>query len=84
MASEAERVLHAALKLAPQEREQLAEALEQSLAEGTPEEIESAWVEEVHRRVAQIDSGEAKPVSSKRTRRMMAEILERARTRPTG
>lgn len=84
MTTEAERVLDAALKLPPREREQLVEALDQSLSEGTLEEIESAWVEEVRRRVAQIDSGEARPVSSQSTRRMMAEVLERVRTRRTG
>lgn len=84
MTAEGKRVFEAALQLPSHDREQLADALEQSLGEATPQELESAWVEEVKRRVADIDSGKTTPVSSRDTRQMMAEVLERARTRRTG
>lgn len=84
MTGEASRVLHAALQLPARDREELVELLEQSLDEGSIEEIEAAWIEEVKRRVAEIDSGEATLVSSESARRMRAEILERARSRRAG
>lgn len=84
MTAEAKRVFHAALQLPTQEREELIERLEASLDEGAPEEIEAAWIEEVKRRIADIDSGKAKLVSSESTRQMRAEILERARARRAG
>lgn len=58
--------------------------LEASLHEGTPEEIEAAWIEETKRRVAEIECGEATTVSSESVHAMMTEILERARTRRAG
>src|SRR5690606_30505855 len=84
MTGEARRVLHAALQRPARDREELVELLEQSLDEGSIEEIEAAWIEEVKRRIAEIDSGEATLVSSESARRMRAEILERARSRRAG
>lgn len=84
MTAEGKRVFDAAMRLPSRDREQLADALEQSLNEATSGEMESAWVEEAKRRVADIESGNTTPVSSRDTRQMMAEVLERARTRRTG
>jgi hypothetical protein len=56
--------------------------LEESLSDGTPEEIGAAWLVEVKRRIAEIDRGEATLVSSESVHQRMAEILERARAAP--
>jgi putative addiction module component (TIGR02574 family) len=48
-----------ARKLTSQERRELVDLLEAELTdEGTPEEIEAAWVEEVERRIAAAERGE--------------------------
>ncbi len=84
MTVEAERVLEAALQLPKSERERLVEALENSLGEGTPGEIEAAWISEAKRRIADVQSGATTPVSSQSTRQRMAEVLDRAAARRAG
>jgi len=84
MTAEAEQVLEAALQLPVSERERLVDALERSLGEGTPEEIEAAWVAEAKRRIADVESGVTTPVSSQSTRQRMAEVLDRAAARRAG
>lgn len=84
MSSEAKRVLHAALALPVHEREVLIESLEESLDEGTPEEIEAAWIAEAKRRLADIERGDATPVSAEGTLAMMDAAIERARARRAG
>jgi len=80
----AKAILQAALQLPGSEREELIVLLEDSLDEGTSEEIEAAWIEEAKRRVAEIERGEATLVSSESVHEKMTEILERARTRRAG
>lgn len=57
-----ELIVEEARKLTPAEREELFARLQvefdDDLADGTPEEIEAAWVEEVERRVARAERGE--------------------------
>lgn len=55
METELEKLESAALKLAPSDREALAQRLLASLA--TDLEIEDAWAIEVERRIAEIESG---------------------------
>jgi putative addiction module component (TIGR02574 family) len=53
-----------AMKLSVDDRAALADQLYMSLGEGTPEEIEKAWLEEVIRRGEALDRGEMKTVSA--------------------
>lgn len=55
-------IIEEARKLSPEEREELllrlALEFEDEGSEGTPEEIEAAWIEEVERRVDAFERGE--------------------------
>ncbi len=53
-------IVEEARKLTPEERRERVDLLETELVdESTPEEIEAAWLEEVERRVAEAERGEA-------------------------
>ena len=60
-------IFEEARKLTPQEREELLARLrhefEDEGADGTPEEIEAAWMEEVERRIAAFERGETTCIS---------------------
>jgi putative addiction module component (TIGR02574 family) len=84
VSSEAKSVLHAALALPPHEREMLIDSLEESLDEGTADEIEAAWIAEAKRRLADIERGDVTPVSAESALAMMDAAIERARARRTG
>jgi putative addiction module component (TIGR02574 family) len=60
VASIFENVAEQALSLSASERLRLANELLQSVEPQTSEEAERAWEEEIERRIARIDSGEAK------------------------
>ena len=68
-------IIEEARKLSPEEREELFVRLnhefEDEGADGTPEEIDAAWLEEVERRVARAERGETTWVSYED---MMAEL----------
>ncbi len=57
MSSAAKEILESALKLEPDERERLAEALWQSL--GNPASVEAAWADEIQRRITAAESGQS-------------------------
>jgi putative addiction module component (TIGR02574 family) len=59
-----EEVKNAAMELNPIEREELAEELFRSLPDLNQEEIDAAWLEEIHRRSKEYEEGRvtAKPV----------------------
>jgi hypothetical protein len=82
--AKAKRVVHSSSGALADERDDRVEALEEGFDEGTPEEIEAAWMAEVKRRVADVKSGKAILISSETARQMRVEILERARARRTG
>jgi putative addiction module component (TIGR02574 family) len=85
MTVEVRRVLHAALQLPADEREELIDLLEESLLDGSAEgETEAAWIDEAKRRLADIDSGKTIPVPSESMFERMDEVIERARARRTG
>jgi putative addiction module component (TIGR02574 family) len=51
-------IVEEARKLTPQERLELLDVLEATFGDegdGTPEEIEAAWIEEIERRIAQAE-----------------------------
>jgi len=59
-------IIEEARKLAPEERQDLLELLQIEFAgddeEGTPAEIEAAWLEEVERRIEKAERGETTAV----------------------
>ncbi len=56
--TEADRVLTRALKLAAPDRARVAERLLLSLESGFDRDVESAWQQEIQRRLGEIDRGE--------------------------
>ena len=59
-----EAIIEEARKLAPHEQDELVRRLvlardDDEPADGTPEEIEAAWIEEVERRIAAVERGES-------------------------
>jgi putative addiction module component (TIGR02574 family) len=69
MKPDARRLLEEALKLSVEARADLAGVLISSLDEDVEEGAESAWADEIERRLAEIDAGSVKPVSWKDARR---------------
>jgi len=65
-------------RLSPPERADLADRLVETLAEGISPEIERAHLEEVRRRIAQIESGEVTPIPGEQAldqiRRLVANV----------
>jgi len=72
-------IIASALKLPLAEREQILEALRESLIDETidhgPEEsadeVEAAWGEEIARRISDIDSGRVKTIPAEQAERMI-------------
>ena len=54
----AERLYREALNLPPEKRAELSDLLIESLAQDVPADVAKAQIEEVRRRIAQVDSGE--------------------------
>ncbi|MCX4244311.1 addiction module protein [Paraliomyxa miuraensis] len=79
MSPEVERLLDEAMKLSDDERAVLAVILEDSLGDGSSEEeIEAAWLVEIRRRMAAVESGEAQLIPAEDVERELEEILDRA------
>ena len=72
MKKDPSKLLQEALQLPPEARAALAGSLIESLEEAIDDEAESAWGEEIARRIKEIDSGSVKTVSWAEARR---EIL---------
>jgi len=74
-------IIEEARKLSPAEREELLLRLQHEFDpgadEGTPEEIEAAWVEEVERRVDKAERGETKFVPAEEVHARIRERLKR-------
>ncbi len=62
MTSVAQHLYLQALELADDERAELAGRLIESLDEPTEDGVESAWSEEIQRRIAALDAGTVEPV----------------------
>jgi putative addiction module component (TIGR02574 family) len=67
------------LELPPRSRVRLAEKLVQSVDGFTSKEVESAWSEEINRRVEEIESGKAKGVSASAAMAKARRALHEAR-----
>jgi putative addiction module component (TIGR02574 family) len=63
MSTRADTILDTALALPPKERAWLASELIASLEEGADVDVEAAWAEEIEKRIAEVDSGEAETSS---------------------
>jgi Putative addiction module component len=72
-------IVEEARKLTPEERRELFDVLEAEFADeasdGTPEEIEAAWLEEVERRIAAAERGEATFVDAEEVLSRMRELI---------
>lgn len=58
MSPDAVSLLNQVLALPPEERERFADCVYESLSEDSPEEIQTAWDEEIKLRIEEIDRGE--------------------------
>ena len=75
MTQQALDLLQKALSLSEEERADLACSLMESLDGGVDEGAESAWNEEISRRVAELDSGKATTVAWDEVRRRISSRL---------
>jgi putative addiction module component (TIGR02574 family) len=75
MSTRADTILGTALALPPDERAWLASELIASLDEGEDADVEAAWAVEIERRIAEVESGEAKTVSWEEARARIKSTL---------
>jgi putative addiction module component (TIGR02574 family) len=74
MSGAAKQILEAALKLPPDEREQLVEELAASLPNDfASKDIERAWLDEIGRRSDEIDAGTAEALDLADVREQIAQ-----------
>ena len=73
MSPQADRVLEDALRLSDRERGELAAVLIDSLDRQQDDDAESAWDEEIARRLAELDNGTVTPVPWSEARRQILE-----------
>ena len=76
MTSEANELLKKALTLPVEERAELAGSLIESLDETDDQSVKAAWDAEIARRMEDLDSGKAKPVSLEEARRRLSSAVE--------
>ena len=72
MTQEADRLLQEAMKLPPEARAALAGSLLESLEATVDEDAETAWAEEIAKRVRELDEGAVRPVPWIEVRRRIA------------
>jgi putative addiction module component (TIGR02574 family) len=75
MTQQALDLLQKALSLSEEERADLACSLMESLDAAVDEGAESAWSEEINRRITELDSGKAKTVPWEEVRRRISSRL---------
>lgn len=72
-------IVEEARKLTPDERREMFDLLEIEFAgehsDGTPEEIEAAWLEEVQQRIAKAERGETTPVDADEVLRRLRQVI---------
>ena len=75
-------IIEEARKLSPEEREELVRRLlvdfEDEPADGTPEEIEAAWSDEVERRIERAERGETTSVPAEEVQARLRAKLARS------
>jgi putative addiction module component (TIGR02574 family) len=78
MSTTADTILGTALTLPPDERAWLASELIASLDQGEGADVEAVWAVEIERRIAEVESGEAKTVSWEEARARIKSTLEKS------
>jgi putative addiction module component (TIGR02574 family) len=78
MTPEVSKLLEQALSLSVEEQEALADSLISNLGGTVDEGLHAAWEAEIGRRIAEVDSGEAKTVSWGELRKRNLAKLNRA------
>jgi putative addiction module component (TIGR02574 family) len=78
MSTTADSILGTALTLPPDERAWLASELIASLNEGEDADVEAAWAVEIERRIAEVESGEAKTSSWEEARTRIKSTLAKS------
>lgn len=68
---EAKKVLEEALKLPVGQRARLVSSLIDSLEESDEADVEQAWIEEVHKRAQQLETGQVRGLTWAEARRIM-------------
>ncbi len=76
MSPKSSELLRQALELSVEERADLAAQILESLDSSDDPEVQAAWQAEIERRMAQLDSGEVKPISAEEFRRRLNSTLE--------
>lgn len=79
MTTQAKALTKQALALKPEERIELAETLLTSVDGFASPEIEAAWMEEVERRVKEIETGQAKLIPAEEVHRKARAVVHEAR-----
>ncbi|HEU5400278.1 MAG TPA: addiction module protein [Terriglobales bacterium] len=69
MTNEVSKLLQKALSLSVEEQEALAESLISNLGEKVDEDVQAAWETEIAKRVAELDTGQARTISWSEVRR---------------
>ena len=78
MSTRADTILGTALALPPDERAWLAAELIASLEEGGDDGVEAAWAEEIEKRIAEVESGEAETASWEEARARIRASLSKS------
>ena len=78
MTPEVSKLLERALTLSVEEQEALADSLISNLGGKVDEGVQAAWEEEITRRIAELDSGQAKTVPWEEMRKRNLAKLRRA------
>ena len=71
-------IVEEARKLTPEERSELIGLLEAEFSgeqEGTPEEVEAAWLQEIERRIAEAERGETTFVNAEDVLARMRQLI---------
>lgn len=71
VADEAKKLREEAMKLPVRERARLVSWLIDSLAESDEADVEQAWIEEVHKRVGELETGQVRGLTWAEARRIM-------------
>ncbi len=78
MTAEVSKLLERALSLSVEEQEALADSLISNLGGKVDEGVQAAWEVEIGKRIAELDSGQAKTTSWEEVRRRNLAKLNRA------
>jgi putative addiction module component (TIGR02574 family) len=80
MSPKVQKILEEALELPDEARADLAAALLESL-EPAGEDVETAWSEEIARRIQEVESGAVKPIPWEEARKIIFESRDVAKDR---